>query len=267
MDAANSGEAQTPRAWVIPSYPPIFVVESVETLRGRAEMPKRKSSQQAHVGGQGNLMLDAKLWVARSNRAGVVFFEYRGFARRRDEPGSDVMTQKDQFMSCPHCGQPISTYALVCPHCAQRISQKDFGKAIKENITTDKEENGPSEHLVSHSGTNVLMLLLILSCALGIFVKFRDRIVGFWQRAYPVAASLSPREFQEICEEGVPRIMYFEHEDAAQMHQNLEDFAHDHGFPNRASLLQTCAAQAYQSFNNKDISGWIMDPKGIIEGQ
>ena len=43
---------------------------SVETLRSGAEMPKRKSGQQTSqiVGGQGNLMLDAKPVVGRSIR-------------------------------------------------------------------------------------------------------------------------------------------------------------------------------------------------------
>ncbi|MBF0523423.1 MAG: hypothetical protein HQL24_10280 [Candidatus Omnitrophica bacterium] len=70
MDAANSVEIHRMSTGntELPSK------GSVETLHGRAEMPKRKSGQQVRKDGQGNLMLEAKLWVARSIRARDVNF-------------------------------------------------------------------------------------------------------------------------------------------------------------------------------------------------
>ena len=65
----------------IPSYPPIFMTESVETLRDEAAMPKIKSGQQALIGGQSNLMLDAKQVVGRSirpRRVKIMFAESNG---------------------------------------------------------------------------------------------------------------------------------------------------------------------------------------------
>ncbi len=52
---------------------------SVETLRDGAVMPKIKSSQQALIGGQSNLMLDAKQRVACSNQARDAKFCYAKF--------------------------------------------------------------------------------------------------------------------------------------------------------------------------------------------
>jgi len=64
VDTANSVEVHF--KWIIPSY---LVIGSVETLHGEAEMPKIKSSRQAQLSGQGNLMSEAKQRVARSSRA------------------------------------------------------------------------------------------------------------------------------------------------------------------------------------------------------
>ena len=76
MDTANS-EKLLKRLILrtTPSYLFIKLAESVETLHGEAEMPKRKSGRQAQLSGQGNLMSEAKQRVACSSHARRTTFQ------------------------------------------------------------------------------------------------------------------------------------------------------------------------------------------------
>jgi len=71
VDTANSVDTQIGQYRATPEFR-----GSVETLRGGAEMPKRKSGQQVPSvrDGQGNLMLDAKQRVECSNHSGDANF-------------------------------------------------------------------------------------------------------------------------------------------------------------------------------------------------
>lgn len=154
-------------------------------------------------------------------------------------------------MDCPYCNKSISSYSLVCAHCGTRILQKDFGKTERP-VKSSKDQTAFDQSQPESQGwTNIVMLILIFAAAIGIIFRFQEKFVDHFHENNIFEVSISPEDFMRICQEGIPKTMYFEHQDTTKMNYALEEYAKKHGYPNKAALLQTCAKAAYKYRNGE----------------